>query len=162
MDRIQLKSIKFSEWNSQETNCFEADIFFDGKKVGYCRNDGHGGNTDCYCSGHGKLYDKMEDYCKTLPDNENYIGSPSLENVVDELFESWLKKQNWKKIEKDFSKGVCVGTENFYKVFEVLLNGKRTKIEDLLKTEQGSKYLRNLCKQKREEGLNILNTNLPF
>jgi hypothetical protein len=104
----------------------------------------------------------MEAYCKTLPDNENYIGSPSLENVVDELFESWVKKQNWKKIEKDFSKGVCVGTENFYKVFEVIVNCKRTKIEDLLKTEQGSKYLRNLCKQKREEGLNILNTNLPF
>ena len=162
MNKIELKSVKFSEWNSQETCCFQANVFFNGKKVGYCKNDGMGGYTYCYCIGDRELYGQMESYCKTLPDNDNYVGKPSVVNVVDELFNSWLKDYYKKKREKDFSKGLCIGTENFYNLLEVLVGGKRTKIEDLLMTEQGSNYLRNLCKQKREEGLNILNTNLPF
>ena len=42
---IQLKSIKFSEHLSEETNAFTANLYVDGKKIGYCRNDGRGGNT---------------------------------------------------------------------------------------------------------------------
>lgn len=41
--KIELKNIKYSEWASQETPCYEASVYVDGKKIGYVGNDGHGG-----------------------------------------------------------------------------------------------------------------------
>ncbi len=31
---------------SEETNCFVADLYINGKKIGYVKNDGRGGCTD--------------------------------------------------------------------------------------------------------------------
>ena len=42
---ITLKSIKVCKFASQETLCFEANIYIDGKKVGFVSNQGHGGSN---------------------------------------------------------------------------------------------------------------------
>ncbi len=44
MNRIQLKSLKVHNDMSEETTCFSATIYVDGKKVGDARNDGGGGS----------------------------------------------------------------------------------------------------------------------
>ncbi|TRD17304.1 hypothetical protein [Palleronia caenipelagi] len=41
--KIELKAIKHSEFASQETNCYQANLYVDGKKIGIVSNDGHGG-----------------------------------------------------------------------------------------------------------------------
>lgn len=41
--KLELKAIKHSEFNSQETNCFEAKIYLDGKAWAHISNHGHGG-----------------------------------------------------------------------------------------------------------------------
>ena len=165
MNRVKLKNIQFTEWNSEETHCFMGDIYFDNKKVGFCKNDGQGGQTWCYSD--DKSYDKFKElvtYCKNLPDIEykEYSFKSNLENVVDKLFQDWLDKKHDKSLLKDFSKGICVGTKNFYKVIELNVRGKKIKIEEILKTEQGVSFLKKLCEEKRKEGLTVLNTNLPF
>ncbi len=38
-----LKNLKVCEWASEETTCFTATLYVDGKRVGECSNDGHGG-----------------------------------------------------------------------------------------------------------------------
>jgi len=38
-----LKNLKVCEWASEETTCFTATLYVDGKRVGNCSNDGHGG-----------------------------------------------------------------------------------------------------------------------
>lgn len=43
MSRIQLKNVKYAAFASEETHCYEASVYFDGKKVGTVKNDGHGG-----------------------------------------------------------------------------------------------------------------------
>ena len=47
MERIKLKNVKYSARFSEETYAFQADIFFDNKKIGYASNRGVGGSTDC-------------------------------------------------------------------------------------------------------------------
>ena len=42
-DRLSLKNVKINSAVSQETNCFSASIYLDGKKVGTARNHGNGG-----------------------------------------------------------------------------------------------------------------------
>ena len=41
--KIELKNIKHSEFASQETHCYEATLYIDGKRVAIVGNDGHGG-----------------------------------------------------------------------------------------------------------------------
>lgn len=41
--RVTLKNLKYSEFASQETLCFEATIYVDGKRVGKAFNEGQGG-----------------------------------------------------------------------------------------------------------------------
>jgi hypothetical protein len=43
--KIELKALKYSDFASQETHCFQANIYIDGKKRGTADNDGRGGVT---------------------------------------------------------------------------------------------------------------------
>lgn len=41
--KIELKNIKYSAFASEETHCYEAALYVDGKPLAIVRNDGHGG-----------------------------------------------------------------------------------------------------------------------
>tara|TARA_R110002020_G_scaffold458679_1_gene676218 strand:- start:12 stop:560 length:549 start_codon:yes stop_codon:yes gene_type:complete len=43
--KIQIKSLKVARFASQETLCFEAKIYLDGKLRAHAENSGHGGST---------------------------------------------------------------------------------------------------------------------
>jgi len=43
--KIELKALKYSDFASQETHCFHANIYIDGKMKGTADNDGRGGMT---------------------------------------------------------------------------------------------------------------------
>ena len=40
---VTIKNLKYSEFMSQETHCFEGTVYVDGERFCYARNDGHGG-----------------------------------------------------------------------------------------------------------------------
>jgi hypothetical protein len=44
--KIELKALKYSDFASQETHCFQANIYIDGKMRGWADNDGRGGMTN--------------------------------------------------------------------------------------------------------------------
>ena len=46
--KIELRRFTTNARLSQETTAFAADVWVDGKKVGYAENDGHGDNSDEY------------------------------------------------------------------------------------------------------------------
>ena len=114
--KIELKKISFNERMSEETNCFIADLYINGKKVGYVKNDGHGGCTDY--RGNSKednvLIREAEAYCKTLPKvkyGEHEFGQ-DLESVVNTLLEDHLKAKERKKMEKYMLTGILFGIPN--------------------------------------------------
>ncbi len=173
MDRIQLKNIKFSEWNSEETNCFRGDIYFDNKKIGYCMNEGRGGDTYCYPNNikDKEKFKEMEDYCKSLPDieypsiltgHETFSIPSSLDNVVDRIFESWLEQQEDKKLEKNFDKGICYGTKTQYQILQFKVNNKKINLKEMLNNDRGVNVVRHHIEKLVQEGHIVLNTNLPF
>ncbi len=45
MVKFELRKIKYFDAGSEETPCFTAEIWEDGKLVGYAKNDGHGGGN---------------------------------------------------------------------------------------------------------------------
>lgn len=163
-----LKNIKFYESMSEETNCFQADLFIDGKKRGEVKNDGRGGCTDVR-----PLYDQNKDkfienrnaiasaeaYCKTLPKEKfgEHEFQPDLESVVDGLFEEYLKEKADKKFLKDMDKGICYGDKNSY----TILFWKGHTLKQLLATPNGITVIRKALQNLKDKNETVLNTNLP-
>jgi hypothetical protein len=162
--KIELKNVKFSDLASEETNCFRADVYVNGKKAGYCKNDGHGGNTNVRIENQNEV----EEYCKSLPaiDFGGLMVDSNLENVVDMLFEEWLKEKSRKDLKKKLKKfmltGICIEEENGFSVMTFKLGGKVMLLSDLFKVEKYVENIRQTCMTLKADGKTILNTNLPF
>jgi len=62
--KVEIKNVKYSEWGSHETNCFNASVYFDGKRVGSVRNDGSGGPN--FYHPHS-VEEALNQYAATLP-----------------------------------------------------------------------------------------------
>ncbi len=90
--KIEVKNVKFVEAFSEETFCFTASIWVDGKKVGEASNRGHVGNTDLmYNDGYpskSKIHKAIEEYCKTLPPMKSDMEVITLDDG-EEIDRSW-------------------------------------------------------------------------
>ena len=70
--KLELKAIKHTSWASEETHCYQASLYVDGKPVAIVSNDGHGGCDRDY--DHPKFkgdyratMKSVHDYFKSLP-----------------------------------------------------------------------------------------------
>lgn len=172
--KIELKNIKVNLAFSEETTCFSADIFVNGKKAGYAKNSGHGGCTDYrpYDAQHGLLND-ANDYLKTLPSTPYTFGGKTieiesnLENFIDNAVEAFLEKKEDAKVKKKIEK-LCLT----HLVFGDLEKGTyrklgyaNTSIEDLKKRPDADKHIQKLidtAKPYLVDGGKIFNTNIDL
>jgi hypothetical protein len=102
---ITLKNVKHSEFASHETNCFEATVYWNGKKAGYAENSGQGGCTDIHWLNRD-AEKEAEAWAKTQPDivtdfclqdsDETFTYKFDLEGAVDQLLENHLKEKHMK------------------------------------------------------------------
>lgn len=114
--QIELKNIKHARSLSEETNAFTADIWIDGDKVGYAKNNGQGGGTDIRpLEGQRDKLREAEKWAASLPSEIVELGDgpielkPRLDTVVDELVEDDLMV---KDLQKEFRRGVVVHNED--------------------------------------------------
>lgn len=116
--KIELKNIKVMNSLSEETVCFSASIYVDGKKAGQASNRGHGGNTD-YRFTDRELEKRFEEYAKSLPSkvfhiddfgteleifpanietNKDYfVMCMDGEHLIDNLLNEWMKRDDERK-----------------------------------------------------------------
>lgn len=101
MNEITLKNIKIIDAMSEETICFTANVYENGKQIGIAQNEGHGGNTNVYLD---------------PPNNKTYEEMDALEEKIDELVGVFdMDKQKakiQKKLDRDCVKHICVGWIN--------------------------------------------------
>lgn len=103
-NRITLKSIKVLKSRSQETHCYTANVFFDGKKIAEVGNGGHGACDDYYSTNVDGAK-KMLEYIKTLPDHVYDWGTvpASLDYICSEAINDWYAKRDFAKICKNWA-----------------------------------------------------------
>jgi hypothetical protein len=169
--KIELKNVKVNEAFSEETTCFIADVFINGKKVAHAKNDGRGGCTDYYpYEGQRELLKQAELFCKGLPKREFTFGDKThefdqtLESVIDDLVFAKEKEKEDKKIEKLCENHIVFGKPNGYSYSVLSFKGK-PKFADVKKTIQGQKALERLIdrvKGELKEGEEIFNKNLEL
>jgi len=102
--KIELKNIKYAAFASQETSCYEATIYIDGKKVGLVENSGHGGSDNVHP---WQLATQIDEYAKTLPFaacsfDDPRTGKPAMmaqdhETIFGDLLQAYLLDRDLKR-----------------------------------------------------------------
>jgi len=169
--KIELKNLKVNAAFSEETTCFIADVFINGKKVAHAKNDGRGGCTDYYpYEGQRELLKQAELFCKGLPKREFTFGDitrefdQTLESVIDDLVFAKEKEKEQKKIDKLCENHIVWGKPNGYSYKQISFKGN-PKFAEIKKTIQGQKSLERLIDRVKGElkvGEEIFNKNLEF
>mgnify|MGYP000205058208 FL=1 len=159
---IELKKIKVAENMSEETTAFTAELFVNGKNIGYVKNDGRGGCTDYYNNPDEKSKEALKAakaYCLTLPevDYGAFKHKMDLETFIDELLEKHLKEKEQKKLEKKMIDTIIFGVPNGYSYTQI----KQKKPLATFPVESLQKAIDNL-KASFKNGEIIMNTNLEI
>ena len=98
--KVEIKNVKHSQFASHETNCFEATVYIDGKRMGTVSNDGQGGPND-YDS--RALVEALTKYAKTLPtrtwklDDQVLEVHPDMDTAIDDLLMAHLYSRDLKR-----------------------------------------------------------------
>lgn len=162
--KIELKSVKFFEALSEETNAFTANVWVNGKKAGYAKNDGHGGCTFIRAYPEQReLFNEAENWLLEQPQinigtkEQPYMVDSDMETKVDSLFEEWLDKKEQKKLQKNCEKGICYGNKNSYHI----ISWRNINIQQMLENPTGKARLQKVVSELVEKNENVLNENLP-
>lgn len=105
---LELKNVKHAEFASQETNCYEASLYADGKRIAVVSNEGHGG-PDMVDAINIDALAKAEAWIVTLPeivsefiedDGTPWTYAPTLETVCGDLLATHLVSKDLKRLLK--------------------------------------------------------------
>lgn len=171
--KIELKKIEFNERMSEETNCFSADLYINGKHIGEASNRGHGGPTDYHSinkEGHA-LIKEAEAYCKTLPpytyemSGENHSIEMDLEMLIDDLITKYLQDKELQKFRKSMEramvKGLVIGKPD--ESFDTI--SFKVPLETIMAAPNKPEVMVNIIKKyvipELADGKMLLNTNIP-
>lgn len=104
---IELKSIKVHDRLSEETLCFSANLYYQGKKVGEVSNQGCGGCHDVHLVDRA-LYPVLETYAKSLPPVEiqGEMYNMDLDLLIDRKVDEYLKEKDQKRVQKFIDKHI--------------------------------------------------------
>jgi hypothetical protein len=97
--KIELKNLKHSDFASQETYCFEASVYIDGKKAGTVSNQGCGG---CHSYHPNTLYQILSKEAAKLPRHEWRLNdevlsiAPDADTIISELVTEALQAKDLK------------------------------------------------------------------
>lgn len=103
--KFELKNVNFYPRLSEETNCFVASLYVDGKMICTVKNDGHGG-CDMHELAKGRTRAELQavhDWVKANVPARDYEGitiQPDLDTVVDELLMTHLATKDLTKLLK--------------------------------------------------------------
>lgn len=94
---IELKNIKHYESMSEETNCFQATIYIDGKRAGEASNRGHGDPIHILPY---ELHKTLNEYARTLPplEYEGITFEQDAETLIGGLLTDWLMSRELKRL----------------------------------------------------------------
>ena len=92
--KLELKNIKHTAWASEETHCYQASLYVDGKPVAIVSNDGHGGCDRDYAHPKFKgdyfdMFRYVEAHFKSLPNTPSEWN----EDGMEQRLEFWCADQ---------------------------------------------------------------------
>jgi len=148
---ITIKNLKVIKALSEETLCFTATVYVDGKKAGTASNRGFGGMTDVYLD---KPFmhlhnEKFETTCECGNDKNCILcnGRGIDTNTLDQYVDYIVDKMDRKNERDKFVKKLVKNGMNFMIVTQGKLIGINAKDEAEVHTYMAKKYSMNNIKE---------------
>lgn len=140
MKNLSLKNLKFHEDMSEETPCFSADLYENGKLMAHVSNRGHGGCND-YQPAKGKTWKDIQ-HLTDMNTDCDIMGLAEELNVV----------------QKNQTKALVIK-----KGEEMFLIKYKSSFAQLRKANPNSfsGWINQQIKRQLDQGYEVLNTNLP-
>lgn len=144
--KIELKNIKVMSSLSEETNCYSASLYVDGKKIGDVSNRGHGGPDNFY--GDRAAFNAAEAWVKAnMPPLETSMGGDPLEMDMELLCGTLLEDHLLRKdLKSSLRRKVLFVNDGLY---------------EITKGKHATDTIVNHLRKKHGGSIKILNT-LPF
>lgn len=101
--KVELKNVKVHNDMSEETACFSATIYIDGKKAGEARNQGHGGPTNYHILD-PKLRLAFEAFANSQPPVKSDYSPDGLKMTPDFYLDLLLERYEEDKMLKRHAK----------------------------------------------------------
>ena len=95
--KIELKAIQYAAFSSEETSCYNANLYVDGRKIGTVGNDGHGGPD--HFRGDRAAFAASDEWCKAnLPrwQHDERSFETDLEMRCAQLLNDWIAARDLK------------------------------------------------------------------
>lgn len=119
---IELKNIKYFATMSEETHCFEATLYVEGKNAGAVSNRGQGGCNEYYLKPEFK-YENINKAVSSKVQYEDRELTRDLDWICSDIVDDWLTRR---EIVKDLkAKWVMRSTDN--KIYEI----KKTRVPEV-------------------------------
>ena len=99
MARLELRKFKHLASASEETLWFRADLWFDGRRVGYAQNDGHGGCTDYTLEPAASA--ELHDLVDAIQNDHKF----HLDVLIDHLVYARVADDDWSRYHRRVCKG---------------------------------------------------------
>lgn len=159
---FELRVFHYLESRSEETYCFDATLYVNGRKFAACGNGGYGAATDVTifpaCDDFGE---EVEAFLRTQPKIKCAYSDIELdfdlEYIVDTLVEELLEKRELKKIMAKTDRCLVFrhpdGNYGMYR-YKIL-------ITEILETARGSVQIRRLIAEETAKGNRLVNENIP-
>ena len=102
--KLELKNIKVCKWASEETHCYQAVVYVNGKPAIEVSNEGHGGSDSQWAvdSNNKTIVDEVNTWCeKTLPKwkgHGNKMYPTDLEIWCGEQVNNYLTQKELKRL----------------------------------------------------------------
>jgi hypothetical protein len=137
---LSLKNLKFHEDMSEETPCFSADLYEDGKLIAHVKNEGRGGCNSIYPAGELK-YDDVNHVCDI--DTDCYIME-----LAEDL--NFVRKNQTKKF-------VLKKGNDF---FTLPIPSEYKSFAQLKKVCNYKQWVKKQTDRMEADGYKVMNTNL--
>jgi hypothetical protein len=153
--QVELKNIKHARSLSEETNAFTADLWVEGEKVGYAKNNGRGEQTHIApFEGNRDKLREAEEWAASLPSEIVELGDGPIElksrldTIVDKLVEDDLVV---KDLQKEFRRGVVVqnedGSMGVYPYKKGMAAADKKRMQEMVRQKKGKTVLNDLPKE---------------
>ena len=160
---FSLKNFKYIESRSDETNCFGATLYVNGKRFADCGNSGQGGPTDVHISPECReLGKEIEEFLatqpKVVPPGHTFELDLDLEYIVDELVQQLLLERQMKRVKALTKANIVFKTvgESYH-----WRGWKKQTIASMLKHPQGPAEIRKVIAEELAKGCILVNKNIP-
>ena len=158
---FEIKNLKHLESRSEETNCFSAALYVNGKKIADCGNSGHGGPTDVnFLPQYWEMKTEIDHFLATQLKikYKNFEFDRTMEFIVNELVEDLLKAKALQNLLKKTGKYLIFRNPQgtYYQI-----GWRKYRVDELFNIQSGRDMLQNTIASHIAKGNILINKNIP-